>query len=72
MGVYSVSFRLTVSTPERRQMMDRCTRGIWVARASMEAAWVMVDREGVAVAITRLGSRAGNNTNIECLHSIGM
>ena len=53
-------------------MMDRCTRGIWVARASMEAAWVMVDREGVAVAITRLGSRAGNNTNIECLHSIGM
>jgi len=52
--------------------MDSCTRGILVARDSMEAAWVTMDTEGVAVAITRSGSRAGNNTNIECLHSIGM
>ena len=38
----------------------------------MEAAWVVVDREGVAVAIMRPRRKAGNNTNIECLHSIGM
>ena len=69
MGVYSYSFRLTVATPERRQMMDSCMRGIMVARDSMEAAWVAVDTEGVAVAITRSGSRAGNNTNIECIAS---
>lgn len=53
-------------------MMDSCTRGILVVRDSMEAAWVAVVREGVAVAITRPGSRAAINTNIGCPHNIGM
>ena len=53
-------------------MMASCTREIWVVRDSMEAAWVVMVREGVAVAIMRLGSRAVNDTNVGCLHNIDM
>ena len=43
-----------------------------VVRDSMEAVWVAVDMEGMAVAIMQVGSRAEDNTNIEWVDGPGL
>ena len=40
-------------------MMDSCTRGILVARDSMEAAWVAVDTEGSGGGDYETGEQGG-------------